>query len=30
MLIIQPMAEVNFASTENNILGINLNIGISL
>ena len=30
MLIIQPMADVNFASTENNILGINLNIGISL
>jgi len=30
MLLIQPMAEVDFASTTNNILGINLNIGISL
>ena len=30
MLIIQPMVEVNFASNENNIVGINLNIGISL
>ena len=30
MLIIQPMADVNFASTTNNIMGINLNIGISL
>ena len=30
MLIIQPMAEINFAGIENNILGINLNIGISL
>ena len=30
MLIIQPMAEINFASTTNNTMGINLNIGISL
>ena len=30
MLIIQPMAEINFASVENNIFGININIGISL
>ena len=30
MLIIQPMADVNFASTTNNTMGINLNIGISL
>ena len=30
MLIIQPMADVNFASTTNNMIGINLNIGISL
>ena len=30
MLIIQPMVEVNFASNENNIVGINFNIGISL
>ena len=30
MLIIQPMAEVNFASVKNNIFGININIGISL
>ena len=30
MLIIQPMAELNFASKTNNIIGLNLNIGISL
>ena len=30
MLIIQPMADVNFASTTNNTMGINLNFGISL
>lgn len=30
MLIIQPMADINFASTTNNTMGINLNIGISL
>ena len=30
MLIIQPMADVNFANIGNNIVGINLNIGIAL
>ena len=30
MLIIQPMVDANFASIENNIVGINLNIGIAL
>ena len=30
MFIIQPMVDLNFASVENNIVGINLNIGISL
>ena len=30
MLIIQPMAEVNFGTSNNNIMGVNLNIGIML
>ena len=30
MLIIKPMAELNFASKTNNIFGLNLNIGILL
>ena len=30
MFIIQPMVDLNLASIENNIFGLNLNIGISL
>ena len=30
MLLIQPMAELNFGRSNNNILGANINIGISL
>jgi len=28
-IIIQPMAEVNFGSVENNIFGVNMNLGFS-
>ena len=30
IFIIQPMVDLNFASIENNIVGININIGITL
>ena len=30
IFIIQPMAEVNFGSMQNNIMGVNINIGIAL
>ena len=30
ILIIQPMAEVNFGSMQNNIMGVNINMGFAL